>query len=84
MDDYHRMLRQVDYCIGNVDVNHRLLYDNRKKLNKSPVYKTILKAIKIMLEYAFCELRLHKINISFKNNIISELNNRYLISIKPL
>ena len=27
------------------------------------------KAIKIMLEYAFCELRLHKINISFKNNI---------------
>ena len=49
MDDYHRMLRQVDYCIGNVDVNHRLLYDNRKKLNKSPVYKTILKAIKIML-----------------------------------
>ncbi|MGN0431318.1 MAG: hypothetical protein ACI4EQ_03080 [Lachnospiraceae bacterium] len=49
MDDYQRMLRQADYRIENADFNNRLPYDNRKKLDKSPVYKTIFKAMKVLL-----------------------------------
>ncbi|MGN0495587.1 MAG: hypothetical protein ACI4GW_05115 [Lachnospiraceae bacterium] len=47
--DYQRLLRQLDYYIENVDVNKRLPYDNRNKLNKSPAYKNIVKALKVML-----------------------------------
>ena len=49
MDDYHKMLSQVDYYIENTDAYNRLPYDNRKKLEKSPVYKTLFSAMKIML-----------------------------------
>lgn len=49
MDDYQQMLSQVDYRIENADYNNRLPYDNRKRLDKSPAYKTIFKAMKIML-----------------------------------
>lgn len=40
--DYQRLLRQMAYYIENVDVNKRLPYDNRNKLNKSPAYKNIV------------------------------------------
>ncbi|MGN0385419.1 MAG: hypothetical protein ACI4EX_06005 [Lachnospiraceae bacterium] len=49
MDDYRRMLSQVDYCIENVDYMDRLPYDNRKKLDKSPIYKIVFGAMKILL-----------------------------------
>ena len=49
MDDYQRMLRQRDYDIEDVDINSRLPYDNREKLDKSPVYQAVFKAMKIML-----------------------------------
>lgn len=49
MDDYRRMLSQVDYCIENVDYKDRLPYDNRKKLDKSSVYKIVFGTMKILL-----------------------------------
>lgn len=49
MDDYQRMLRQADYYIENVDYDHRLPYNNRANLDKSPVYKVVFKAMKILL-----------------------------------
>lgn len=49
MDDYQRMLSQRDYDIEEVDINSRLPYDNREKLDKSPVYRAVFKAMKIML-----------------------------------
>lgn len=48
MDDYQSMLSQVEYCIENVDYNDRLPYDNRKKLDKSPVYRIVFGTMKIL------------------------------------
>ncbi|MGN0369887.1 MAG: hypothetical protein ACI4EW_05015 [Butyrivibrio sp.] len=49
MDDYKKMQSQMAYYIENADEFHRVPYDNRKNLNKSSVYKTIFKAMKILL-----------------------------------
>ncbi|MGN0614505.1 MAG: hypothetical protein ACI4JB_11485 [Porcipelethomonas sp.] len=49
MDDYQRMLRQAKHYIEGVDDNNRLPYDNREKLNKSPVYKFVFNTMKSML-----------------------------------
>lgn len=35
MDDYQRMLSQVDYRIENAEYNNRLPYDNRKRLDST-------------------------------------------------
>lgn len=49
MYDYQRMLNQVDYLIENVEYSNRLPYNNRMKLDKSPVYKVVFGTMKIAL-----------------------------------
>ena len=49
MDDYQRLRNQAAYFIENVDYEHRLPYNNRKNLDKSPAYQVLFRAMKIML-----------------------------------
>lgn len=49
MDDYQRLRNQAAYFIENVDYEHRLPYNNRKNLDKSPAYQAVFRAMKIML-----------------------------------
>lgn len=49
MDDYQRLRNQAAYFIDNVDYEHRLPYNNRKNLDKSPAYQAMFRAMKIML-----------------------------------
>lgn len=80
MDDYQRILSQVDYYIENVDYNNRLPYDNREKLNKFPAYKAVFKTMKIMLIIAGLSLPTAIITLlAYKN--ISDSNAIKLIGI---
>lgn len=80
LDDYQKMLSQADYCIENVDINNRLPYDNRKKLEKSPVYKFIFKSMKIMLIISGLSLPVAIIAFGAYGNI-SDRNTLRLIAI---
>lgn len=78
MDDYQRILSQVDYYIENVDYNNRLPYDNREKLNKSPAYKTVFKMMKIMLIISGLSLPVAIVLIWTCGNIINSNTLRFI------
>ncbi len=80
MDDYQRILSQVDYYIENVDYNNRLPYDNREKLNEFPAYKALFKTMKIMLIISGLSLPVAIVLIWIYVNIINS-NTLRLVSI---